>query len=190
GVRLMLRRGQQADRGMRMNSLATAVTGADGSYRLSGLKAGDRYGIEVKPPFAAVDPKWHHQMPYVASLPDDASGDVTLEDVNLLKLNQSLSGVVIDPDGKPVAGATVSAQLRDGHTSLSRTDFSAPPPWTKTDDGGRFRLSMLPEAPLMLMAYISPGGGGRIRFPARVDVDLNQQDIRIVLDPSLVEEEE
>ena len=39
------------------------------------------------------------------------------------------------------------------------------------------------------MAYFANPKGGRIRFPAKLDVDLNQQDIRIVLDPALREEE-
>ncbi|MGH7137527.1 MAG: hypothetical protein ACREHD_17415 [Pirellulales bacterium] len=33
-------------------------------------------------------------------------------------------------------------------------------------------------------------GGGPIRFPAKVNAELNQHDIRIVLDPSLAKEEE
>jgi hypothetical protein len=101
-----------------------------------------------------------------------------------------LAGKVVDPDGNSVAGAQVSAMLRDGHTSLSRTSTAGPPPWTETDKEGRFKLQQLPDEPLTIMAYIRTKGGGQIRFPAKVNVELNQQDIRIVLDPSLVEEEE
>ena len=41
------------------------------------------------------------------------------------------------------------------------------------------------------MAYINVHRekGGAIKYPARVNVERNQQDIRIVLDPSLVKDE-
>lgn len=98
---------------------------------------------------------------------------------------------MVDPDGKPVEGATVSAQLREGSVFLPRLLMSAPPPWTETDQEGRFKLQQLPDEPLAIMAYIRRSKeGGPIRFPANVNAEMNQQDIRIVLDPSLVEEEE
>jgi hypothetical protein len=176
--------------GMRIHHLVSTMTDADGRYRLSGLKAGESYQIEVKPPFPATDPAWKHQLPYIPKLPDNAQGEVALPDLNLRKLTQSLAGKVVDPDGKPVAGAQVSAMLRDGFTSIARTSMSGPPPWTETDQEGRFKLQQLPDQPLSLMAYIKSKAGGAIRFPAKVNVELNQQVIRIVLDPSLVEEEE
>ena len=177
--------------GMRHEKVANAVTDAEGQYALSGLRAGDPYQIEVKPPFAAFDPRWHHQSPWGPKLADDAKYETMLPDMNLLKLTPSLAGRVVDPDGKPVAGATVSAQLRDGHTSIPRMSRSGPAPWTETDQEGRFKLQQLPDEPLAIMAYIKPKGKDlRIRFPAKVNAELNQQDLRIVLDPSLVEEEE
>lgn len=61
----------------------------------------------------------------------------------------------------------------------------------ETDKQGRFELSPLPDVPLELMAYLRPTDGDyTIRFPARVKPRPGQQDIRIVLDPSLVDEEE
>lgn len=175
---------------MRIQKVASIETDADGRYRLSGLKAGDSYQIGVKPPFPAADPAWRHQLPWIPKLPDNAKGDVALPDMTLRRLNQSLAGRVIDPNGKPVEGAQVSAMLRDGHTSIARMSMSGPPPWTETDQEGRFKLQQLPDEPLALMAYIKSKAGGQIRFPAKVNVELNQQDIRIVLDPSLVDEEE
>lgn len=74
--------------------------------------------------------------------------------------------------------------------SLFRTSFG-PPPWTKTDKQGRFQLAPLPDVPLEIMAYIEPKGGSQqIRFPARLKATLNQQDMRLVLDPSLAEDED
>lgn len=73
---------------------------------------------------------------------------------------------------------------------MSRTPITGPAPWTDTDKDGRFELKQLPDEPLGIMAYMQPKGADRtIRFPARLKVDLNQQDIRIVLDPSLTEED-
>ncbi|HVW36573.1 MAG TPA: carboxypeptidase-like regulatory domain-containing protein, partial [Pirellulales bacterium] len=188
GVRLTLSRILPTTR--RYQKVTSVETGADGGYSLTGLKAGDSYQIEVRPPFPAADPAWQHQLPYLPKLPDNAQGEVALPDLKLRKLTQALAGKVVDPDGKPVAGATVSAQLRDGFTSIPRLTRSGPPPWTETDHEGRFRLQQLPDEPLALMAYIHPKEGGEIRFPAKLNVELNQQDIRIVLDPSLAEEEE
>jgi hypothetical protein len=189
GVQLTLSRGVPVERGMRIQKVTSIETDADGRFRLTGLKAGDSYQIDVRPTFPAADPSWLHQSPWMPELPDNAQGEVALPDLNLRKLTQSLSGIVVDPDGNPVAGATVSAQLRDGYTSIPRSSRVGPPPWTETDKEGRFKLQQLPDEPLALMAYIRTKGGGRIRFPAKVNVEVNQQDIRIVLDPSLVEEE-
>ncbi|TWU45653.1 hypothetical protein Q31b_08290 [Novipirellula aureliae] len=83
----------------------------------------------------------------------------------------------------------MTAQLRSGQ-HLARMTRSGPPPWTKSDHQGRFSLKELPDEPLSIMAYFANPKGGPIRFPAKLDVDLHQQDIRIVLDPSLQEDEE
>lgn len=190
GVRMALLRGEPVKEGTRMYRLADVVTDADGRYRLSGLKPGDSYHIEVKPSFPAVDPNWQHQSPWMPTLADGASGEVALPDMNLRRMTQTLAGMVVDPDGKPVAGAEVSAGLVDSYGSLFRTSFG-PLPWTETGRTGRFYLSVLPDMPLEITAYMKPREGDtEVRFPARVKAKLNQQDIRIVLDPSLVEEEE
>lgn len=195
GVPIILKRGApvwgaSSERtGTRYSPLGEAMTDANGEYRLAGLKAGDTYFIEIKPPFPAADPTWRHQSPYRQSLPEDANGEVALPDAQLERLTQTLAGVVVDPAGQPVAGATVSAQLRSGQ-SLPRLTETGPPPWTKSDHQGRFQLQELPEQPLSIMAYFANPKGGRIRYPAKLNVDMNQQNIRIVLDPSLRDEEE
>lgn len=194
GVSVLLKRGVSVfeaspePTGTRYDRVSETLTDANGEYRLTGLNAGDGYAIEIKPLFLAADPTWHYQSPYVQNLPDDAQKEVALPDVNLLKLTQAIAGVVVDPDGKPVNGATVSAQLRSGG-SLARMTQSGPPPWTESDHQGRFQLKELPDTPLSIMAYIANPEGGPIRFPAKLNVELDQQDVRIVLDPSLQEQE-
>ena len=188
-VRLELSQGRPVGEGRtRYRALDRAMTDKDGRYELSGLRPGDQYSIAIDPPFPAVDPTWTHQSPYIKTLAADAQEEVTLPDVRLVRTSQTLAGIVVDPDGNPVAGASVSARVQGGR-SLSRPR-TGPPPWTETGKDGKFRLQQLPDQPLELMAYIRPKGSDRrIRFPARVKCELNQQDIRILLDPSLVEED-
>ena len=93
-----------------------------------------------------------------------------------------VAGIVVDPDGKPVAGVTVSASERNGG-GISRRGLAP-----KTGPDGRFRLEELPSVPLELMAYISAPAGTKdhtIHFPARVNAEPNQSNVRIVLDPKL-----
>ena len=99
---------------------------------------------------------------------------------------QTLSGVVVDLEGNPVAGYTVSASLADSRSGfgLSRPK-AGPPPWTETDAKGRFGLSNLPEKPLKLMVYKANPQGGTIHYPVSQNVKLNDKEIRIIVDPKL-----
>ena len=114
-----------------------------------------------------------------------ASGqELEIPPIELKSRSAFVAGIVVDPDGKPVAGATVSAMERSGGSiSFGR---SGPPKPTDTD--GRFRINDLPSIPLQLLAYIQDPNnrkGGRIHFPARVNAEPGQTDVRIVLDPKL-----
>lgn len=179
GVRLTLLRHDR--RGHR--ELQAVATDADGRYRLSGLKPGDSYSIEVEPPFPALDVSWPHQSPYVVKLPETAPDEVLLPEMNLVALTQSLAGVVVDPDGKPIARARVAAM----HGKNGRFIYYASPSggrraYAETDAAGRFELRELPDEPLSLVAYINTGKP--FRLPPRINARLNQQDVRIVLDPT------
>jgi hypothetical protein len=111
------------------------------------------------------------------------TGEVKLPDVRLMTRGQTLRGVVVDPQGQPVAGVTVSARLGNGQ-GLSRPQ-TGPPPWTETDGRGRFELRQLPDQPLELMIYRRGAGGTRIRYPVVVRPAVNAQDVRAVFDPTL-----
>jgi hypothetical protein len=98
--------------------------------------------------------------------------------------DKSVSGMVVDPDGNPVAGATVSARLRS-----SRSGIPGAIPEQPTGKDGRFMIREVPNLPLTLMAYIPPPSGSgdrRVLFPTTVDAEPGQTDVRIVLDPKLV----
>jgi hypothetical protein len=171
--------------------LHAVATDETGRYRLSGLRAGDRYSIEVEPKLPALDSAWRHQWPYIVKLPETAQGEVALPEMNLRPLTQSLAGMVVDPDGKPVVGARVTAMRGKNGGFINYASRSwRRQAFTETDAAGRFELQELPDEPLSLMAYVQPKGADRkIRFDVRVNANSNQKDIRIVLDPSLTEKD-
>lgn len=162
------------------------VTDAEGRYRLKGLKAGDEYTIYVRPKFGAVDLEWPH---YSGTVPVDAEDEVELADVKLEPLSQSIGGLVVDPDGKPVPGAKVLAQLRGRQRLLYDWTRPESSPSTTSDAEGRFQIKELPERDLSIYAYLQDKSGSS-RFPVKFDIERNQQDIRIVLDPSLIDDED
>ncbi len=162
------------------------VTDAEGRYRLKGLKAGDEYTIYVRPKFGAVDLEWPH---YSGTVPVDAEDEVALADVKLEPLSQSIGGLVVDPDGKPVPGAKVLAQLRGRQRLIYDWTRPESSPSTTSDAEGRFQIKELPERDFSIYAYL-PDKSGSSRFPVQFDIERNQQDIRIVLDPSLIDDED
>lgn len=179
GVRLTLYRCDQRSH----RELHAVATEADGRYRLSGLKPGDSYCIDVEPPFPALDASWPHQSPHVIKLPETTPDEVLLPEMNLVALTQSLAGVVVDPDGKPVAGARVTAMLRkNGRFIYYASPSGGRRAFTETDPAGRFELRELPDEPLSLVAHINTGKP--FQLPPPVNAQLNQQDVRIVLDPT------
>jgi hypothetical protein len=106
-----------------------------------------------------------------------------LKPLSLMRLDKSVGGTIVDPDGNAVAGVTVSAQMRSGG-QIPRA-FTYQP----TGADGRFVIRGVPSVPLTLMAYIRPSDDAKdrtIRFTARVDAEPGQTDVRIVLDPKLV----
>jgi beta-lactamase regulating signal transducer with metallopeptidase domain len=162
------------------------VTDAEGRYRLKGLKAEDEYTIYVRPKFGAVDLDWPH---YRGIVPRDAEEEVVLSDVKLEPLSQSIGGLVVDPDGKPVPGAKILAQLRGRQRLIYDWTRPESSPVTTSDAEGRFQIKELPERDLSIYAYL-PVKSGSSRFPVQFDIERNQQDIRIVLDPSLINDED
>jgi protocatechuate 3,4-dioxygenase beta subunit len=181
-----LEAGRTFERGTSYQPVSSTKTDEEGRYRLPGLLPGDKYQVRINSPFPAISPGWKHQSPYVVALPDDAKDEFELDAMKLVRMDQKLSGQVIDPDGNPVAGATVSANMADGRRLSRFEDY--PPPWDKSDENGRFQITHLPIESIRLMAYLPPKRGNTIEFPAHVTPELNEEDIRIILDPSLLEE--
>jgi beta-lactamase regulating signal transducer with metallopeptidase domain/protocatechuate 3,4-dioxygenase beta subunit len=180
-LKLFVNRGGE---GNRFFVSGESTTDAEGNFRVSGLEAGDRYYFEVTDPAGMADPDWAYQTGRMQTVPDGRA-EVRLPDVRLATRGQTLRGVVVDPRGKPVAGVRVSARLGDGRP-LSRPR-TGPPPWTTTDEQGRFELRQLPDQPIELMTYRANPGGGIIHYPSIVRPAANQQDVRILFAPTLGE---
>lgn len=69
----------------------------------------------------------------------------------------------------------------DPHSNLTKGHIQKIP----QDANGLFRIAMLPDALLSLTAHLPSSTRVEPRFPpAKIDIAMNQQDIRIVLDPS------
>jgi beta-lactamase regulating signal transducer with metallopeptidase domain/protocatechuate 3,4-dioxygenase beta subunit len=113
-----------------------------------------------------------------------AAGDTfEVKPFSLVRADKSIAGMVVDPDGNPVSGVSVSASLRSGG--------QIPRAFTERGTGkdGRFTIRGVPDLPLTLMAYIRPPDDAtdrRIQFPAHVDAEAGETDVRILLDPKLV----
>jgi hypothetical protein len=116
----------------------------------------------------------------------EGQAELRLPDLNLITYGQSLSGIVVDPKGTPVADITIMAQLGMGRSvnRLPNGKF----PQTKTGKDGRFELTQLPDLQLQLMTFRANPQGGRIVHPSTIQPTLNQKNLRIVFDPSLTDD--
>jgi protocatechuate 3,4-dioxygenase beta subunit len=127
-------------------------TDANGAFKL-----GD---VDIAPneAFAA-----HAQGYLPASAQSDGSGRVEFALVRA----RSVAGLVVDPDGRPVAGARV--YLRGFGPRYERRSRRSGRPSTMTGPDGRFRLDGIGYEEIALAAFArgwAPGEEGPIRLPA------------------------
>ena len=119
---------------------------SDGTYTFNQLIADATYNTQIE----------------VNGYPNATSNHVTvkpgpptrLNDFRLPAVDQEVSGIIVDPRGKPLAGISVSLE-RNGPTS----NLYAPTGgvWFQdTDEAGRFHLTSLPRGPIRLMVYRNP----------------------------------
>lgn len=127
-----------SDEQMEPLSWADAVTGPDGSYRLSGL-TDLPYNVAVLP--LDLTHSEHDQSPWVAAAVEGATGregkTVTLPDL-VLTHGGLVTGIVIDTQGKPVAGVYV------GSYGPERPSSSAMIINNVTDAAGYYQLRVAP----------------------------------------------
>jgi hypothetical protein len=149
---------------------------ADGSYSFDRLIPGATYNSQVESSGHATASSNHVKI--------KPGHHVTLDAFRLPITDQDLSGIVVDAQGKPLGGVTVSYERTDRPRSLYAAHASV---WFHdTDASGRFHLSGLPRGPVKLMAYRRSGrGGDLIRDIKHIDVRPGQTDVRIELpDPN------
>lgn len=166
--------------GMQGRVIGTFVTDDKGFYKLTGLKAGDHYQVEVMPYNSASPVFWqlnnsHRQIPF------DTKGELELPDAFLIRLSQTLSGSVVDLEGKPLGGILIAALDTNGDDLP--WPVTTDQPLTVTDSDGKFRLEKLPDIPLKVTAYrLGQPTTRSLRYAAQKDAAKNQKDIRFVLD--------
>ena len=151
--------------GTRFLLLSETTTDAEGRYRLVGLRKGEQYALEVETSGNLEVRDWHYQSGYSHTVRSDNSV-IEVPDARLVSNGQQLRGVVVDPDGKPVTGIQVNASLASGGI-LSRPR-SGSPPWTQTDEQGRFVLTNLPEEKSLCTRIARTLAGGFVTVPVRL----------------------
>lgn len=165
----------EGSRGMQSRPIGTFATDDRGIYRLTGLKAGDRYHVEVMPYNSASPVYWQHINSHL-QIPIDTKSDLELPDAFLIRLSQTLSGSVVDLEGKPLAGVHIVA-LDENGGDLPWSLLTGQPQ-TVTDSKGKFQLARLPDVPLKVTAYLP---GQPIRNTEQKDAEKSQKNIRFVL---------
>jgi RNA polymerase sigma factor (sigma-70 family) len=131
---------EQGGSGMSSEDGHTATTGAQGAFRLRSIRSTSPTGKPVtiqlsvtKEGYAGVDTRRFRFQPGAGDAPQVA------ETVSLAP-GVSVSGIVVDPEGKPLAGAWIEPV--DSYANRSQ--------FTKTDDAGRFTIRDLPTGMVRL----------------------------------------
>ena len=120
----------------------TAETGADGSYTMSGLLAGDYIVYARKPGYAAqvyLNAKDRSQAKLVTVSPEKQPADI---DFALGKVGSIFGTITARADGKPVEGAVVTAYGVAGAVGRE----------VRTDAKGQYLITELPTADFLVMA--------------------------------------
>ncbi|MCA9001287.1 MAG: carboxypeptidase regulatory-like domain-containing protein, partial [Planctomycetes bacterium] len=113
----------------------------DGSFQLSDLVAG-RWQIQVQGDGFVLDP------PFEVDLPQ---GENAAPIVLTVTQALTLTGTVVDPEGRPIPGAQVRAQVQ-GIEALQRLGESRLTPKGLSDAEGRFTIGPMPVQPVSLVA--------------------------------------
>ncbi|MGO9916722.1 MAG: carboxypeptidase regulatory-like domain-containing protein [Isosphaeraceae bacterium] len=114
----------------------STMTATDGRFAISGLCKG-AYVLRINAPARA----WSERKVFIGPDIDSALLEVVLDQ------GDSIAGQVRDPQGNPIAGATVTPTGRQHYEGddLRYTAHGGGPEGVKTDDAGRFRFEGLQE---------------------------------------------
>ena len=145
--------------------LRSVRTGPDGSFRAPGLKIGESFDVRARHP--------DHAEATVAGVEVPTREPVRIE----LKSGHRLTGRVVDTQGEPVAGASLT-WLERGQGIAGF--FGSPRPLGVTDSEGRFQASGLPAGGLDLEVS-AKGYQSRLMEGLRIPDAGDLEDVRIVL---------
>lgn len=111
-------------------------------------------------------------------------GTLAMPALELTTLDSFIAGIVVDPNGNPLAGIEVTAYTVESAAALAWSGGNAPP----TGADGRFRISGMPKATFRLMAFAPAPENATDRsiiLPAQLFAESGDSEIRIVYDPKL-----
>ncbi len=148
----------------------------DGSFLIERLIPGAHYKVEVQAK--------GHVSPHVIGFTIDRPGArARIDDYHLRIADQEVRGVVVNPQGQPVAGAYVHFTDELADLPGFGPDDGFGPDWSDhTDANGRFHLTHLPRGPIKLwVASHAPGEGLGDPTDTTFEVPPGQTDVRIVL---------
>jgi RNA polymerase sigma factor (sigma-70 family) len=135
----------EAGRSFGLSIATVSDVAEDGTYTFKGLIVGATYNTQVE---ATGYPQGSSE--HALAKPGQP---VQLKDFRLPFVDQEVSGIVVDPRGKPLGGITVSYS-HDENRSLYAPRGGV---WFQdTDEAGRFHLTGLPRRPIKLMVYRNP----------------------------------
>lgn len=122
----------------------------------------------------------HARTEAVIFVEGDGRRTVELDPIDLSRAGEA-TGVVVDSNGDPVAGARVAMDAVPTYLPVGRL----PPHIVQTDKDGRFSLGSLPEGKITLAAYSPELGRGEAsveiraeRTTDRVKIEIPEQDYR------------
>ncbi len=151
------------------NVTAQTLCDADGVFSLRAVLPADA-AVTYR---LCVDASGYGPKSYVDIEVSDRAGAVTdLGKIALVVANESLAGIVVDANDRPVAGIPIFLHG-------AAREVSQPPKTAATDESGRFRFDRICRGAVSLQANFrtsSQGWGG-----ARTEA--GRQDVRIVLHP-------
>jgi RNA polymerase sigma factor (sigma-70 family) len=144
---------------------------AEGRFAFTNMVPNGNYNLQITAPGYAPAP--FNQFTFQAGQKSE------LPDVLLAKNDQSLSGTVVSPDGKPLPGISLSA------TPHLREPFGKPEGWTTfTDEKGRFSVKELPKGKIQIHVWdrkTIDRQTGQIGVQTSVEVEAGRQDVEIIL---------
>jgi protocatechuate 3,4-dioxygenase beta subunit/peroxiredoxin len=147
------------------------ITNVEGYYEIRAVPRHPRYSVEARAEGYGED--------YVTISTEDANSRFEVESISLAKANLSISGIVVDMDGKPVEHAQVNGRGR-----------GQPYRNTQTDPNGLFTLENVCDGKIRIYAWTRtvPQAYGRIETKGgatdvRIVVSQNPSSSRYELKP-------